>query len=146
MDYPKETPKYTFEYRLRSRYSETDKMGYVYYGHFLQFFEVARTEMIRSLGVSYAELENQGVMLPVVSAELEYKSPVFYDEEISIFVDVFDVPTIRLNTFYRVVSTETGQLKTLGKVVLVFMDEKTRKPMRGPVQFIKALEDVIALR
>lgn len=146
MDYPKQEPLFTFEHRLRSRYSETDKMGYVYYGHFLQYFEVARTEMIRSLGVSYAELEAGGIMLPVVTAELHYKAPVFYDEEISIFVDIFDVPNLRFNTYYRVIATESGQLKTLGKVVLVFMDEKTRKPTRGPLTFIQAIEHASTLR
>jgi len=114
-------------------------MGYVYYGHFLQYFEVARTEMVRSFGVSYAEMEEKGFMLPVVSAELEYKAPVLYDEEIRIDLELFDVPGIRLNTYYKVYSVKTGQLKTRGKVVLVFMDATTRRPVRAPESFINSL-------
>lgn len=143
MEYPKQEPLFTFSHRLRSRYSETDKMGYVYYGHFLQYFEVARTEMVRSFGVSYAEMENSGIMLPVVSAELEYKAPVLYDELIRIDLDVFDLPGIRLNTYYRVISEETGQLKTLGKVVLVFMNADSRRPTKAPQLFLKALDEAI---
>jgi acyl-CoA thioester hydrolase len=139
MDYPDSKPLFTFQYNLRSRYSETDKMGYVYYGHFLQYFEVARTEMVRSFGVSYAEMEEKGFMLPVVSAELEYKAPVLYDEEIRIDLELFDVPGIRLNTYYKVYSVKTGQLKTRGKVVLVFMDATTRRPVRAPESFINSL-------
>ena len=60
MDYPDSKPLFTFQHYLRSRYSETDKMGYVYYGHFLQYFEVARTEMVRSFGVSYAGFSFDG--------------------------------------------------------------------------------------
>ena len=139
MDYPNSKPLFTFQHFLRSRYSETDKMGYVYYGHFLQYFEVARTEMVRSFGVSYAEMEENGFMLPVVSAELEYKAPVLYDEEIRIDLELFDVPGIRLNTYYKVYSVQTGQLKTRGKVVLVFMDATTRRPVRAPELFINSL-------
>lgn len=143
MEYPDSKPVYIFSHFLRSRYGETDKMGYVYYGHFLQYFEVARTEMVRSLGFSYAELENSGIMLPVVSAELEYKAPVFYDELIRIDVEVFDLPGIRLNTYYKVYSEQTGKLKTKGKVVLVFASAETRRPTKAPQKFIDALNDAI---
>ena len=90
-------------------------------------------------GVSYAEMEEKGFMLPVVSAELEYKAPVLYDEEIRIDLELFDVPGIRLNTYYKVYSVKTGQLKTRGKVVLVFMDATTRRPVRAPESFINSL-------
>jgi len=139
MEYPDSKPLFTYQHFLRSRYSETDKMGYVYYGHFLKYFEVARTEMVRSFGVSYAEMEEKGFMLPVVSAELEYKAPVLYDEEIRIDLELFDVPGIRLNTYYKVYSVKTGQLKTRGKVVLVFMDATSRRPVRAPESFINSL-------
>lgn len=141
MTLPDKEPLFTYKHSLRSRYSETDKMGYVYYGHFLQYFEVARTEMIRAIGISYAQLENDGFMLPVMEAELSYKSPVLYDEPVSIEVLVFDPPGIRLVTYYRVVSEVDNSIKTYGRVVLVFMSEKTRKPIRPPQNFIKAFEN-----
>ena len=55
---------FTFETSLRVRYAETDKMGYVYYGNYATYFEVARVEALRSLGINYKEMEDKGVMLP----------------------------------------------------------------------------------
>lgn len=111
-------------------------MGYVYYGRYLEYFEVARTEMIRSYGLSYRKMEDEGVMLPVIHAELEYKSPVFYDEEIIIRVLVFDIPSVRLKTYYQVIAKEREQLCVLGEVSLCFMDNQTRKPSRAPNYFL----------
>lgn len=136
MEFPSKEPLVKFDYNLRSRYGETDKMGYVYYGRYLEYFEVARTEMIRSYGLSYRKMEDEGVMLPVIHAELEYKSPVFYDEEIIIRVMVFDVPSIRLKTYYHVIAKERDQLCVLGEVSLCFMDEKRRRPCRAPQYFL----------
>ena len=84
--FPDSNPLLTFTYQLRSRYSETDKMGYVYYGRYLEYFEVARTEMIRQAGFSYRDLEESGIMLPVIHSEIQYKQPIFYDERMDIRV------------------------------------------------------------
>lgn len=129
---------------LRSRYGETDKMGYVYYGRYLEYFEVARTEMIRSYGLSYRKMEDEGVMLPVIHAELEYKSPVFYDEEIIIRVLVFDTPGVRLKTYYKVIAKERDQLCVLGEVSLCFMNDTTRRPTRAPKYFLEQFEKGIS--
>ncbi|HCD53479.1 MAG TPA: acyl-CoA thioesterase [Balneolaceae bacterium] len=115
-------------------------MGYVYYGHYLAFFEEARTEMIRNSGVSYRQLEDNGVMLPVIHSEIEYKAPVYYDEEVIIRVKVYDIPTIRLQTFYEVIAKERDQLCARGEVTLVFMKEDTRRPCRAPDYFLKQFE------
>lgn len=136
MNIPDQSPLIEFDYVLRSRYGETDKMGYVYYGRYLEYFEVSRTEMIRSYGLSYRRMEDDGIMLPVIHAELEYKSPVFYDEEIIIKVLVFDTPGVRLKTYYKVIAKERDQLCVLGEVSLCFMDDKTRKPIRAPQYFL----------
>jgi len=130
---------------MRSRYSETDKMGYVYYGHFLQYFEVVRTELVRELGMPYRVMEDNGVMLPVVNAEVTYKRPVNYDELMNITVHIYDLPTARLITYYDVI-TEGGDLpNTLGRVDLVFMDVKTRRPMKAPQEFNDKIREHIAL-
>jgi acyl-CoA thioester hydrolase len=121
---------------MRSRYSETDKMGYVYYARYLEYFEVARTEMIRSIGISYRQLEEEaGVMLPVVESHIEYKSPLFYDDQIFIHVYMFEVPSVKLKTYYEMYSTRSDQLHASGKVTLCFMDEKNRRPCRAPQLF-----------
>jgi acyl-CoA thioester hydrolase len=132
-------PFIEYTHTLRSRYGETDKMGYVYYGRYLEFFEVARTEMIRSYGLSYSKMEKDGIMLPVIHAELDYKSPVYYDEEMEIKVLVFQKPGVRLQTFYEVWAKERDQLCVTGEVTLCFMDEDTRRPCRAPSYFIDKL-------
>lgn len=129
---PDGSPVLTYSHRLRSRYGETDKMGYVYYGHYLSYFEVARTEMIRSLGISYKALEDQDIMLPVIHSELDYHSPVFYDEEIEVQVLVFDVPSVRLITYYKVYALERDVNCVTGEVTLCFMDAQRRRPRRAP--------------
>ncbi|MFN1836244.1 acyl-CoA thioesterase [Balneola sp. MJW-20] len=140
MDFPDKEPIITYSHYLRSRYGETDRMGYVYYGRYLEYFEVARTEMIRSYGISYREMEESGVMLPVIHAELEYKQPVLYDEEIEIRVQIFEKPSVRLRTFYEVRSEGNDQPHVTGEVSLCFMDSETRRPRRAPEDFLRKIE------
>lgn len=133
--FPETKPIVRFNYELRSRYGETDQMGYVYYGRYLEYFEVARTEMIRSLGIPYSRLEEDGFMLPVVYAQLEYKAPIHYDELMTIEVSVFEKPMVRLDTFYRVITTRLEKPHVLGQVTLCFTDTENRRPCRAPGYF-----------
>jgi len=139
VQFPDASPIHSFEYRLRSRYSETDKMGYVYYGRYLEYFEEARTEMIRSLGISYDAMEDEGIMLPVVHSEIDYKQPLFYDEEILIKVHLYSKPSVKLVTYYEVFAQQRDQRCALGEVTLVFMNATTRKPCRAPKYLLDAL-------
>jgi len=139
--FPEKDPVLRYNHMLRSRYGETDQMGYVYYGRYLEFFEVARTEMIRSLEFSYKKLEEEGVMLPVIYSQIEYKSPIFYDEEMKIEVSVFDKPLVRLETFYRVFTERNNTPHILGQVNLCFTDSKTRRPCKAPEHFLMHLEN-----
>lgn len=117
-------------------------MGYVYYGRYLEYFEAARTELIRSFGFTYREMEESGVMLPVIHSEVEYKSPVLYDELIHIKVLIYDKPEVRLQTFYEITSGDSDKIHALGEVTLVFMKSETRKPMRAPDQFLKGIDQL----
>ncbi|MEX2604290.1 MAG: thioesterase family protein [Gracilimonas sp.] len=141
MKLPDKTPIIEYTHSLRSRYGETDRMGYVYYGRYLEYFEVARTEMIRSHGLSYRELEESGVMLPVIHSEIEYKAPILYDEEMFVKVMVFDVPAVRLQTFYEVTTPDSDSIHVYGEVSLCFMDAETRKPCRAPKSFIDGMQN-----
>lgn len=118
-------------------------MGYVYYGRYLEYFEEARTEMIRSLGFPYTKLEETGVMLPVVHTSVDYKAPIFYDELMDIKVILYDIPTVRLETYYKVFTDRREQPHILGKVELCFMKEDTRKPCRAPSEFLDNLTSMI---
>ncbi len=140
MNFPDKSPIIEYTHTLRSRYGETDRMGYVYYGRYLEYFEVARTEMIRSYGTSYREMEDSGILLPVTHAELDYKAPITYDEEMFIKVMVFEIPTVRLQTFYEVTTPNSDEVHVYGEVSLCFMNADSRKPCRAPDSFIQSLE------
>jgi len=131
---PSETPILSYTHQMRSRYSETDKMGYVYYGHYLSYFEVARTEMLRSAGIAYSDMERDGIILPVIYAQSSYKFPVHYDELMNIEVMIFRKPLVKLDTFYRVTTESGGENQThvVGQVTLCFSNGESRKPCRAP--------------
>lgn len=133
---PSKKPLVSYTHQLRSRYGETDKMGYVYYGRYLEYFEVTRTEMIRDSGFSYHALEESGVMLPVIHSEIQYKEPIYYDELMEITVTLYEMPTVRLITYYEIHTQNRSKLNTIGSVTLCFMDMATRRPVRAPKAFL----------
>ena len=138
---PTESPLLSYTHTLRSRYSETDKMGYVYYGHYLSYFEVARTEMLRKAGIAYSDMERDGIMLPVIFAQASYLLPIHYDERMNIEVLMFKKPIVKLDTFYRI-TTESGksQVYVSGQVTLCFTNTETRRPRRAPDYILNLFE------
>lgn len=104
-----------FVHRLRVRYQETDQMGVVYHGNYLTWFEIARTEWIRVLGMSYGRLEEKGLLLPVVGAELKYHQPARYDEEVDIEVTLVACSPVRLEFAYGVRRAKDGTLLVTGR-------------------------------
>ena len=137
--FPEQKPILHYIYQKRSRYGETDKMGHVYHGHYLDYFEVARTEMIRETGISYKELEDDGIMLPVIHAEIDFKSPIFYDELMDIHVYMFEEPAVRLKTYYKIQTSRSSAPHIIGEVTLCFIDSNTRKPVRAPEYILDAI-------
>lgn len=125
--------KYT--YKLRVRYADTDRMGYVYYGNYASYFEVARVEMLRSLGISYRDLEDSGVMLPVLEYQTKFFKPAFYDENITIKVEVREIPSLRI-TFHYKAYNEKGEQLNDAFTTLVFVDVKSGKPTKPPAELI----------
>ena len=87
---------------LRVRYAETDRMGVVYYANYLVWFEVARADLLRSLGWTYREMEETGVFLPVIEAQCEYKRPAQYDDEVRIETTGAILSPVRIEFQYRV--------------------------------------------
>lgn len=115
-------------------------MGYVYYGNYPAYFEAARTEMIRSAGISYRKLEENGYMLPVVESQIKYKAPLFYDDLITIDVSLFQIPKVKLVTWYKIYTHRQENVHAVGKVILCFVDKETRKPCRAPAEFIESIK------
>jgi acyl-CoA thioester hydrolase len=141
---PTSKPIVHYVHKLRTRYNETDQMGYVYHGRYVEYFEAARTEMIRKMGYPYTRLEEQGIMLPVINVELDYKAPVYYDDMMHVHVYVHEKPSIRLETFYRVTTDRSNVDHVLGKVTLCFIDQETRKPRRAPEDFLLQVMSEVA--
>jgi len=129
---------FTFETRVRVRYSETDQMGYVYYGNYAAYYEVARVEMLRSLGTSYKAMESNGVMMPVLELKCKYIKPARYDEEITIKVNISTRPAIRINFSYELFN-EKKELINIGETTLVFIDMNKNKPCLPPQDFTDRL-------
>jgi acyl-CoA thioester hydrolase len=130
---------YCTETKIRVRYGETDRMGYMYYGHYPEYFEVSRTDMIRSLGLSYREIEDQGIIMPVRSLHVDYKLPALYDEVLTVKSCLIELPESKLNINYEIYN-EKNQLLCTGNTILAFVDSKTRKIRRAPGFFLDAVK------
>jgi acyl-CoA thioester hydrolase len=119
------------EFYVRVRYAETDQMGVVYHGNYAQYFEMGRVEWLRNLGISYKWMEENGVMLPVVSLKLNYKKPARYDDVLRIKTKLKSQSTVKIEFDYEIFN-EQNQLLTTGYSMLVFVDMKTGRPIIPP--------------
>lgn len=119
------------ETQIRVRYGETDQMGVVYHGNYALYFEEARTNALRQIDVSYKNMENEGVMMPVVNLTVNYKQPAKYDDLLTIRTYLRSMPTIKIVLDYEVFN-EAKELLTTGSSTLVFVDMATNKPTRCP--------------
>ncbi len=126
---------------IRVRYKDTDKMGVVYHSNYIVFYEVARTEMFRELGISYAELEKRGVIMPILEVESKYREPAYYDDLITVRASVSEVPMARLTVTYEIFNAEGRTINT-GRTVLGFVNSELMRPCRAP----KEMVDLIAER
>jgi len=119
------------EFNVRVRYSETDQMGVVYHGNYAQYFEMGRVEWLRNMGISYKWMEENGVMLPVVSLTMNYKKPARYDDLIRVKTIFKSQTSVKIEFDYEIYN-EQNELLTIAHSVLVFVDMKTGRPMLPP--------------
>lgn len=119
------------EHQIRVRYAETDQMSYVYYGNYAQYFEVGRVEFLRARGMSYKDVEAEGVMMPVVEINIKYKRPARYDDMLTIRSQIEVITDDRV-VFRQEVYSESDKLLTEGRVALAFIDSKTMRPINCP--------------
>lgn len=128
------------ETKIRVRYGETDRMGYAYYGIYAQYYEVGRVEAMRKFGFSYREVEERGILMPVVDFSISYRKPAYYDEEITVVTSILTRPgPVRLEFHYQC-RNEAGDLLNTGTVTLACIDKNTGKMCRLPDWFEKALD------
>lgn len=130
---------FSFHTKVRVRYGETDQMGYMYYGNYALYYEVARVEMMRSTGITYRSMEQSGIMLPVLELHVKYLRPAYYDEEITVKVIMDKMPGIKMHLRYEL-SNESGQLINTGETTLAFINTKTNRPCLPPEEFTEKLK------
>ncbi len=133
--------------RQRVRYAETDQMGIVYYANYLVWFEIGRVEVLRTLGLTYHELETQHkLILPVVEATCRYRAPARYDDEILIEARPSLLRGSVLKFAYRILRLDSDgeepRLLAEGETVHVVCDEKLKR-MALPEEYAKALKSMM---
>lgn len=119
------------EISFHVRYAETDQMGYVYYGNYAQYLEMGRVAWLRSLGVSYRTMEEKGVMLPVVSMQIDFKKPALYDDLLTVKSKLKKIPSVKIEFDYEIFN-EQNELLVTANTVLAFIDMKTKRPVACP--------------
>ena len=135
---------YSHETKIRIRYGETDRMGYAHHANYPLYFEEGRMELLRSLDLNYKDLEDSGIILPVISINTKFLSPVYYDDVLIIKTILKEIPRTRLRFDYEVVN-QNKKLVTKADVELAFVDSDSRKPMLVPDVFIEKLEKIKGL-
>ncbi|MEL7122159.1 MAG: thioesterase family protein [Bacteroidota bacterium] len=130
---------YTHEHQKRVRYGETDQMGYLYYGNYAQYYEIGRVEMLRSLGFTYKNMEETlKVMMPVVSLNVRYLRPAYYDDLLTIKTTLKELPG-KYITFHMEILNENNKLINGGTVKLCFVDMNTKQTVIAPEILLEKL-------
>lgn len=130
---------YCHETKIRIRYCETDSMGYAHHSNYLLYLEQARMELLRNLGIDCKKMEDSGIILPVVSVNVKYSLPIFFDDIITVKTILKDLTEIKLIFDYKIYN-QHNKLVTTAKVAVIFADLKTGKPIMPPEDFIKKVE------
>ncbi|HCV79572.1 MAG: thioesterase [Zunongwangia sp.] len=123
---------------LKVRYAETDQMGVVHHGNYAQYLEIARIDWLEKIGISYKSMEKNGIMLPVYEMNFKFKKSAFFDDQLKIFTSLRQRPDVKIIFDYKIYNQE-GELLTTANTVLVFMDAKTRRPIRCPDYVLEKL-------
>ena len=129
----------THDTQIRVLYRDTDKMGVVYHANYIVFYEAARNEMFRAIGLPYTLLEKMNIVMPIVEVESKYKAPAYYDNLLTVRSTIKELPIARAVVEYEVFN-EAGTLLNTGKTVLGYVNTERMRPCRAPKEFLDALE------
>ena len=119
-----------FSIKIKVRYCETDQMGLVHHGSYINYFEEARISWISNLGFSYSEMEKSGIILPVSKLNVSYLRPAYFDDDLVVNVELAELPTSRLIFNYTIKNKD--EVIVTGTTVLAFLNKETKKPVRCP--------------
>lgn len=135
---------FEFVYQHRVRYRECDPMGVVYHAHYIDYFEAARTEALRVMGMPYRDLEASGVIMPVVDLAVKYHRPALYDDLLNITTTFDGVPDFRLPIYYQIRRAAEETIIVSGHVTLCFVDAARNRPVRCPDSLRAIFEHALA--
>ena len=130
--------------QVRVRYAETDQMGVVYHSNFFPYFESARAESIRQLGLTYADMEKMGVIMPVVDVHCRYLRPAKYDDLLTVRTMLKELPVHHKIEFHHEVYNEKNELLVVGKIILYFMEANGMKKTVMPQELMEKLKPYFA--
>jgi len=128
------------ETKIKVQYYETDQMGVVHHSNYIRYFETGRTELMRNAGLSYKDLEVSGSIMPIISVEVRYLSPAYYDDVICIKSFISEMPKARI-TFNYEIYNEQEKLLATGSTTLAFVNKETGRPQRTPELMMQALSE-----
>ena len=128
----------TCDVKIRVWYKHTDQMGFVHHSNYICYYEEARSAFMREYGVSYAKMEAEGVLMPILHIESDYRRPAFYDDELTVRVLIEKVPKARFTVDYEVYNSQ-GELLNTGQTVLGFLRKESMRPSRAPQWFVDLL-------
>ena len=124
---------------FRVRYGETDQMGVVYHGNYAQYLEMGRVEWLRALGFSYKKMEEEGVMLPVISLQINFKKSAVYDDLIRVVTILKKRPSVKIEFDYKIYN-EADEILIEAHTVLAFINKKTKRPMKCPEAILEKIK------
>jgi acyl-CoA thioester hydrolase len=131
---------FSYKTELCVRYADTDQMKFVYNGKYLEYFEVGRTELLRSTGLSYKVVETEGYQLPLIEAHIKYVSAAYYDDILIVETFLREIPKFKMRLDYKIFRKENSELVTEGYTEHVFINKETKSPVRPPKIFIDAIK------
>ena len=126
---------------FRIRYTETDQMGFAHHSNYLNYFEMSRIEWLNSIGFSYAGLERQGIVMPVVSANINFKSPAYFDDPLRIRLTIEDIPRATIKIDYTIINEIDKEIAN-GSITLAFLNSATNRPVRCPQSLLEIVESL----
>ncbi|HNW69432.1 MAG TPA: thioesterase family protein [Bacteroidales bacterium] len=132
------------ETSFRVKYSDTDQMGFMHHSNYAKYYETARWEAMRELGLSYKEMEEQGIFMPVISMKFDFIKPAYYDDLLSVKTMIHKCSGARIKFEYELVN-QTGVLINTAEITLAFIIKETHKPCLPPEYFTKTLQELLLI-
>lgn len=136
---------YSCDIQIRVEYVDTDKMGVAHNSNYFRYFERGRCETMRKIGISYKEIEDKGVMMPLVEQYAKYLRPAYYDDVLILRTTVSEMPTAKIRFDYQVLRLENQEEKLIcqGYNVLAFIGVESRRPKACPLWIVEKLKKVL---